>query len=120
MKTYYSTARGLAVVCKQESPTFGPNGRQDKMPTIAQFAPFGNTPYGILQTEDPDIIAWMEAAVKRGGDGIMSPDQFKAAVVPADQKINQLLAAMTEKDRELAKLQAQLAKAQQEGRQARA
>lgn len=56
------------------SPTSGPDKRT----------------YGVVTTDDPEKIAWLEKEIARGNDDVMTPEQFYERTTPSEVKIRAL------------------------------
>jgi hypothetical protein len=46
--------------------------------------------YGVITTDDPEKIAWLEKEIARGNDDLMTPEQFYDRTTPSEVKIRAL------------------------------
>jgi hypothetical protein len=81
-RTFYSRARNLVV-----SISIGRAVIQNGIATrtdqkVAQFEPFGEEPFGVLTTSDPEVIAKLD-----NHPDVLTPEQYEEASVPAEMRL---------------------------------
>ncbi len=57
--------------------------------------------YGVVSTDDPEKIAWIEKEIAKGNDDLMTPEQFYERTTPSEVKIRALRNQQEEVQRKL-------------------
>ncbi len=109
-RTYYSTCPGLSVRISKGQNVVNTAGQQERQgEKFADFVPLSGSgkthsfgrDFGHLTTDDPEVIAWMDAAIAKGRSDILTPQQFNHASTSPEDREKQLAAQNSELQRKL-------------------
>ena len=106
-RTYYSRSQGLALHPKKGARHIMEGGLVERVgEVIAEFAPLGGIPsayglYGSYTTDDPEVIAFMEARAAIPGSDVMTAATFNDVIIPDAQKVDALRGKLAEQSREI-------------------
>jgi len=95
-KTFYSRGSHLGVCINQGYNVAGEGGVHKRIgEKHIVFTP-ATPEYGMMTTDDPEKIAFIEKEIKEGNLSYMTPQQFNKAITPKEAQIDQLERSLAE------------------------
>ena len=88
-KTFYSRSAGLTLHPNRGKQVLLEGGRTMRVDEkIVEFAQLGD--YGRFETDDPEIIAYLEKRASTPGADVMSAEAYNNAIIPDAMKVDAL------------------------------
>lgn len=90
LKTFYCLRANYQACINPGESQLGPNGKvtrfgEKHLAFVPTAGPDKKT-YGVLTTNDPERIAWIEAQIANGNEDFMTPQQFQVHTTPAEER----------------------------------
>lgn len=115
-KTFYSRSAGLTISINPQGSTFDKEGKLIKYNgKLVSFSPAGSK-YGVLTTNDPDAIEYIERQLAEGNPDYLTPEDFVRESTPADVRANQMETELSKAHRIIEEQNALLTKLREQGR----
>lgn len=89
-KTFYSRSQGLAIHINKGERVMVQGELERIGEKLVEFMPLGAGEYGSLSTDDPEVIAKLEARAAIPNSDVMTAQQFNEQLVPDRQKVEAL------------------------------
>lgn len=103
-RTFYSKSRGL-LICADPGKMIQMDGETKRVgEKRIEFRPVGD--FGIFQTTDPELIAYLDKRIVDVGD-VFGPAEYQKRIVPPEMRADALERELQDANRLIAQLKAQ-------------
>lgn len=100
-KTFYSRSQGLAIHINKGERVMVQGELERIGEKLIEFMPLGAGEYGSLITDDPEVIAKLEARAAVPNSDVMTAQQFNEQLVPDREKVEALRDVNDQQSRQL-------------------